>query len=606
MVGPVGSRRQFKVIKFIGKGSFGSVYRVRRLSDGLDYAMKQINVTQMNSQEKKKAINEIRILASVASCPYLVRFYEAFIENDTLYIVTDYAAQGDLLSAIKKHYKRRTHFPERQTWSYLIQLCLGMQYLHRHKILHRDLKSANLFVTDDGVLKIGDFGISKLLKPPEMFAKTQIGSPYYVSPEMWKNKPYNSKTDMWAIGCFLYELVALHPPFQANSLDKLAARIMAGQYEPLPRHCSPELAAIIRRLLIVDTKQRPSCTDILQTAAVQSRMHLLPKVDDEGYGFGPPGTDDEMMFTKVDLLRNIATPKKPKDMRKYLPRARYGDFRAAEASARGSPAMTEPGSTRPAPPAIGPSAAYTDPTPAGEGSAFPGIKPSAPRLEMRRRPGASPKQIKIGSRHEDSTTPYMPHAPWQRGAPTGRSDRPSERGMRMRGQKKHYFAGLSERHRERGGQRMPRSLAGRAAANMYGQYDSGGGMGGRGEPPDFSVDSQRSNRHPMQSNRYGAPSSRYNRDDAPSGRHVPPTGRSGWDQGMSERGHPTERAMLPEPAVPFNVPLQRPTHEHPDSFGLDERDAGEVRAGGLGDDVLAAGIPGLSMGGVGQETPPMH
>lgn len=160
-------------------------------------------------------------------------------------------------------------------------------------------------------------------------------------------------------------------------------------------------------------------------------------------------------------------------------------------------------------------------------------------------------------------------------------------------------------------------------------------MGGRGEPPDFSVDSQRSSRHPMQSNRYGAPSSRlsvvppsqcgeaccscepmpatqpgvccrYNRDDAPSGRHVPPTGRSGWDQGMSERGHPTERAMLPEPAVPFNVPLQRPTHEHPDSFGLDERDAGEVRAGGLGDDVLAAGIPGLSMGGVGQETPPMH
>jgi len=130
-----------------------------------------------------------------------------------------------------------------------------------------------------------------------MFAKTQIGSPYYVSPEMWKNKPYNSKTDMWAIGCFLYELVALHPPFQANSLDKLAARIMAGQFEALPRQCSPELGALIRRLLIVDTKQRPSCTDILQTSAVQSRMHLLPKIDNEGYG--GHGGDDEMQFTKV-------------------------------------------------------------------------------------------------------------------------------------------------------------------------------------------------------------------------------------------------------------------------------------------------------------------
>jgi len=274
----VGSRRQFKVVKFIGKGSFGSVYRVRRLSDGMEYAMKQINITQMNSQERKKAVNEIRILASISDCPYIVRFYEAFIENDTLYIVTDYASQGGLLSQIKRHYKRRTHFPERQIWSYMIQLCLGMQYLHRHKILHRDLKSANLFVTDDGILKIGDFGISKSLMPPEMFAKTQIGSPYYVSPEMWKNKPYNSKSDIWAIGCFLYELVALHPPFQANSLDRLAAKIMAGQFEPLPRACNPEIATLIRRLLCVDHKARPSCTDILQTAAMQSRMHFLPKV----------------------------------------------------------------------------------------------------------------------------------------------------------------------------------------------------------------------------------------------------------------------------------------------------------------------------------------
>merc|ERR1711988_926955 len=285
----------------------------------------------------------------------------------------DYASQGDLLTQIKKHYKRRTHFPDRTCWSYLIQLCMGMQYLHRRKILHRDLKSANLFVTEDGVLKIGDFGISKSLKPPEMFAKTQIGSPYYVSPEMWKNKPYNSKSDMWAIGCFLYELVALHPPFQANSLDRLAAKIMAGQYEPLPRHCSPELAAMIRRLLTVDAKAQPTCTDILQTAAVQSRMHLMPRVDNENYG--GHGGEEEFQFTQVDLLRSITTPKKPKDMKKFLPRARYGDFRAAEASARGSPSMTEPGSARPpASQAVG-AAAHTDPTPAGDGFALPGIKP---------------------------------------------------------------------------------------------------------------------------------------------------------------------------------------------------------------------------------------
>ena len=111
-----------KVIKFIGKGSFGSVYCVKRLSDGLEYAMKQISITQMSSQERKKAVNEIRILASISSCPYIVRFYEAFVENDTLFIVTDYAAQGDLLTKIKRHFKRRTNFTEKQCWSYLIQV----------------------------------------------------------------------------------------------------------------------------------------------------------------------------------------------------------------------------------------------------------------------------------------------------------------------------------------------------------------------------------------------------------------------------------------------------------------------------------------------------
>jgi len=522
----VGSRRQFKVVKFIGKGSFGSVYRVRRLSDGLDYAMKQIAITQMNNSERKKAVNEILLLASASACPYIVRFYEAFVENDTLYIVTDYAAQGDLLTKIKRHYKRRTHFPERQCWSYLIQLCIGMQFLHRHKILHRDLKSANLFVTDSGVLKIGDFGISKLLSPPDLFAKTQIGSPYYVSPEMWKNKPYNSKSDMWAIGCFLYELVALHPPFQANSLDKLAAKIMAGQFEPLPRHCSPELAAIIRRLLVVDTKVRPSCTDILQTAGVQSRMHLLPKVDDEGYGAGI----EDFHFTKVDLGRNIATPKKPKDMRKFLPRARYGDFRAAEA-AGASPAMTEPAASmgRSPPLSTGLAAAQTDPTPGGDMLLLPGIKPSAPRLDMRRRPGASPKQIKIGSRHDDTDRTHY-DGPGGRG-----SEQPTPHGMRMRGHRKHFFPNISNNHRG-SGQRAPRSLAGRAAANMYGEQPQRSGIY-QPEHAGLEINGPLRTQRPTPAAMYGIPSSRY----APSARPE----RQPHERLPPARNYEAERAPSP-------------------------------------------------------------
>lgn len=422
----VGCRRQFKVIKFIGKGSFGAVYRVRRLSDGMEYAMKQINVTQMNASERKKAINEIRILASLND-PYIVRFYEAFIENDSLFIVTDYAAQGDLLSQIKRHFKRKTNFPERVVWSFFIQLCLGIQYLHRHKILHRDLKSANIFVNNQTEIKIGDFGISKVCKPPEMFAKTQIGSPYYVSPEMWKNKPYGHKSDMWAIGCFLYELVALHPPFQANSLEKLASKIMTGQYDPLPRNTSPEIAAMIRRLLTLDPRARPACSDILQTAAVQSRLHLLPKVDDMEF-------DGDLGFTQPDLLRSITTPSKPKDLKGWLPRARYPDYRRGldEMSNRAKQAATEPSSIDPVDNARmmhhnNKNHNQTDldticevradqfelPNPTGDQGPSARNRRIQPRFNLRRRPPANTRHspsIKIGSRHEASKAPF--HSPF--------------------------------------------------------------------------------------------------------------------------------------------------------------------------------------------------
>lgn len=433
----VGCRRQFKVIKFIGKGSFGAVYRVRRLSDGMEYAMKQINVTQMNAGERKKAINEIRILASLNN-PYIVRFYEAFIENDTLFIVTDYAAQGDLLSQIKRHFKRKTHFPERVVWSFFIQLCLGIQYLHRHKILHRDLKSANIFVNNQTQIKIGDFGISKACKPPEMFAKTQIGSPYYVSPEMWKNKPYGHKSDMWAIGCFLYELVALHPPFQANSLEKLASKIMTGQYDPLPRNTSPEIAAMIRRLLTLDPRARPACSDVLQTAAVQSRLHLLPKVDELEF-------DSDLGFTQPDLLRSITTPSKPKDLKGWLPRARYPDYRRGLDEGR-SNAATEPSAMND--PVENARMLHhnnkmmhnqTDvdticdvradqfelPTPSASESKRPTERGAArrvqPRFNLRRRPvnqRASPS-LKIGSRHEASKAPFQAPFPVMRPSARG-------------------------------------------------------------------------------------------------------------------------------------------------------------------------------------------
>ena len=94
--------------------------------------------------------------------------------------------------------------PEQKVWSYFIQMCLGMEYLHQKKILHRDIKSMNVFLSKEDRLRIGDLGVAKVLSHTAAFAKTIVGTPYYLSPELCEEKPYNVKSDVWALGCVLY------------------------------------------------------------------------------------------------------------------------------------------------------------------------------------------------------------------------------------------------------------------------------------------------------------------------------------------------------------------------------------------------------------------
>jgi serine/threonine protein kinase len=197
MVLAVGSRvKDHTIDKFLGKGSYGAVYKCTRKGDGLPYAMKQINTRNMSQKERQDAVNEIRILASVVN-PYVIRFCEAFVEDDMLYIITEYANHGDLFKRLQRLKQRHQNLPEDACWTYFIQLLLGVQALHKNNILHRDLKSANVFLASHNRLKIGDLGVAKLLRAQEAYAKTQIGTPYYVSPELWKNKVSTARPGRW-------------------------------------------------------------------------------------------------------------------------------------------------------------------------------------------------------------------------------------------------------------------------------------------------------------------------------------------------------------------------------------------------------------------------
>lgn len=126
----------------------------------------------------------------------------------------EYADGGDLYNKIINFKKRGQTMPEKEVWKYFIQIIKGLQTLHDLKIVHRDIKSANIFLTKDGIIKLGDLNVSKVAKKGLLC--TQTGTPYYASPEVWKDKPYDLKSDIWSIGCVLYEMCTTNPPFRAN------------------------------------------------------------------------------------------------------------------------------------------------------------------------------------------------------------------------------------------------------------------------------------------------------------------------------------------------------------------------------------------------------
>ena len=188
----------------------------------------------------------------------------------------EYANDGDLSSKIKYNLKNGLIFRENIIWSYIIQLLEGINYLHENKIIHRDLKSANLFLMKDGTLKIGDLNVSKIAKMGIAF--TQAGTPYYASPEVWLDKSYDNKSDIWSIGCIIYELCMLKPPFRGTSIKNLAKNIQKGVYEQISNFYSDDLKKIISMMLVLKPENRPSSYQLLKCDIISRHIGYFYKI----------------------------------------------------------------------------------------------------------------------------------------------------------------------------------------------------------------------------------------------------------------------------------------------------------------------------------------
>ncbi|KAM9607068.1 serine/threonine-protein kinase Nek1 isoform 1-T2 [Trichechus inunguis] len=261
-------------IQKIGEGSFGKAILVKSKEDGRQYVIKEINISRMSSRERDESRREVAVLANMKH-PNVVQYRESFEENGSLYIVMDYCEGGDLFKRINA--QKGILFQEDQILDWFVQICLALKHVHDRKILHRDIKSQNIFLTKDGTIQLGDFGIARVLNSTVELARTCIGTPYYLSPEICENKPYNNKSDIWALGCVLYEMCTLKHAFEAGNMKNLVLKIISGSFPPVSLHYSYELRSLLSQLFKRNPRDRPSVNSILEKGFIAKRIEkFLP------------------------------------------------------------------------------------------------------------------------------------------------------------------------------------------------------------------------------------------------------------------------------------------------------------------------------------------
>ncbi|NXP38419.1 NEK5 kinase, partial [Leiothrix lutea] len=312
---------KYEIIKQIGEGSFGKIFLAKGKMDNEPCVIKEINLTKMPVKEKEASEKEVILLAKMKHAN-IVTFYASLQEKNKLYIVMEYCDGGDLMKRINMQHG--VLFDEDQILSWFVQISLGLKHIHDKKILHRDVKAQNVFLSNNGkVAKLGDFGIARQLNSTTEFAHTCVGTPYYLSPEICENRPYNNKTDIWSLGCVLYELCALKHPvtiltvlyllfslikFQGNSLHELVLKICRGRFPPVSPNYSYDLRILISQLFKISPRDRPSISSILRKPFLQKLvLRYLP----------PEAAQEELIHTVIHRKMPSASHSGAKQIQAY-------------------------------------------------------------------------------------------------------------------------------------------------------------------------------------------------------------------------------------------------------------------------------------------------
>lgn len=302
---------EFEFIETLGEGAFGKVYLVSSKNGGGQYAMKVIDLRTSPQDEKDLAVKEAQLLKQLDH-PHVLSYTDSFEADGALCIVTGYCANGDLSVFLEK--RNRKKLEEDRLLEWFRQIASALEYLHGQKIIHRDVKTPNIFLTDDWQTQLGDLGLAKVLERPNAKAVTFCGSPYYMSPEIFSCKPYDEKSDIWALAVIVYEMATLERPFDAMLMHQLVFKIVHGGLPAMPTEYNPKLNKLLSDMMQKDPLKRPSASDIVNNdlfkGVQKQKPPLAPKPTprrkeakaprDIGEGAGPFN-----MKTLLDTLSDV-------------------------------------------------------------------------------------------------------------------------------------------------------------------------------------------------------------------------------------------------------------------------------------------------------------
>uniref|UniRef100_A0A1I7U4B4 non-specific serine/threonine protein kinase n=1 Tax=Caenorhabditis tropicalis TaxID=1561998 RepID=A0A1I7U4B4_9PELO len=277
----------YEKVRVVGRGAFGVCWLCRDKISSAKVIVKMINTHGMSEKEEKYIQSEVNLLKKVQH-PLIIGYIDYFTIDNQLAIVMQYAEGGTLEKLINEQRQIKENIPEKTVLEYFTQILIALDHMHSKHIVHRDLKPANILMNRrKTILKLSDFGISKELGTKSA-ASTVIGTPNYLSPEICESRPYNQKSDMWSLGCVLFELLQLERAFDGENLPAIVMKITQGRLKQMGEHVTPEAKKLVDALLKTNEKSRPDVTDLLVDPVV---LPYLISIHCDLGRLEPPTTD---------------------------------------------------------------------------------------------------------------------------------------------------------------------------------------------------------------------------------------------------------------------------------------------------------------------------